>query len=146
MLDFRERSPPATHLKRGQANGTHRPAAGRRQAAAPAAGALGAARRSEATPVALSVRSLEVKCHRETRASAPAAARPPPPTTPAPPDWQRVRGPRMILFGDGQWHQVQLRAQWTDRMGRPVIQIEWYVAGEAWGGSYRADPEKIRDV
>jgi hypothetical protein len=62
------------------------------------------------------------------------------------PDWQRVRGPRMILFGDGQWHQVQLRAQWTDRMGRPVIQIEWYVAGEAWGGSYRADPEKIRDV
>jgi len=52
----------------------------------------------------------------------------------------------MILFGDGQWHQVQLRAQWTDRMGRPVIQIEWYVAGEACGGSYRADPEKIRDV
>lgn len=58
----------------------------------------------------------------------------------------RADGQRwLVLFGDGDWHPVTVRAWRKDRYGRDVIGIEWHAALETWGESYVAEPGKIRE-
>jgi len=56
-----------------------------------------------------------------------------------------VREPWLVLFGDGQEHQVTVRAWRKDRQDRDVIDVEWHAAGDTWGESYRADLRKMRE-
>jgi hypothetical protein len=51
-----------------------------------------------------------------------------------------------MLFGDHEWHHVTARAWWTDRRGRPVVQIEWRAAGSTWEESYVADYARMREL
>jgi hypothetical protein len=50
------------------------------------------------------------------------------------------------LFGDGEWHPVTVKARWRDRRGTAVVQVAWTIGGEAYGESYLADPERIREA
>jgi hypothetical protein len=50
----------------------------------------------------------------------------------------------LVLFGDGEEHSVTVRAWRTDRLGRDVVDVEWYAAGTTWGESYIADLDRIR--
>ncbi len=52
----------------------------------------------------------------------------------------------LVLFGSGEWHPVRVRAWWTDRHGRRVVQVEWHADGSTWEGSYLADPDRMREV
>jgi hypothetical protein len=54
--------------------------------------------------------------------------------------------PWRFLFGDGEWHPVSVRAWWTDRHGRTVVQVEWHAAGSTWEESYLFDEEKAREI
>jgi hypothetical protein len=49
-----------------------------------------------------------------------------------------------VLFGDGAWHPVTVRARRTDRLGRDVVDVEWYSEGENWSESYVVDEAKLR--
>jgi hypothetical protein len=60
-------------------------------------------------------------------------------------DYRSVREIREVLFGDGEWREVQLRAQWLDMAGRLVIQLEWSANRERWTEAYVSDPERVRD-
>ena len=50
-----------------------------------------------------------------------------------------------FLFGDRQWRPVDVRAWWTDDRGRSVVQVEWHAELSTWGGTYLANPEKMRE-
>lgn len=63
-----------------------------------------------------------------------------------PPGYRRGRELREMLFGDGEWHPVTVRAWWRDKSGRLVVQVAWTIGGEAYGESYLADPERIREA
>lgn len=43
--------------------------------------------------------------------------------------------PLEVLFGDGAWHLVSVRAWRRDRYGRDVVQVEWHIGGETFGES-----------
>ena len=60
--------------------------------------------------------------------------------------WEHVGRLCEMLFGDGAWHPVTVKARWVDRRGRAVVQVEWSIAGDTWLESYRADPERIREA
>ena len=50
-----------------------------------------------------------------------------------------------VPFRDGTWRTVEVRAWWTDRHGRWVIQVKYHVRGEGtFGEMYLADPERMR--
>lgn len=51
----------------------------------------------------------------------------------------------MILFGDGGWHPVTVKAWRRDRLGRDVIDAEWHAELATWSGAYVARPEKVRE-
>jgi hypothetical protein len=63
-----------------------------------------------------------------------------------PPDYRRVMRPYEILFGDGEWHPVTIRARWSDKAGRLVVKVEWSAAGERWTETYIAEREKVREA
>jgi hypothetical protein len=50
-----------------------------------------------------------------------------------------------MIFGDRRWHQVDVRAWWTDDRGRQVVQIEWHAELSTWGETYLANLEKMRE-
>lgn len=50
-----------------------------------------------------------------------------------------------MLFGDGGWHPVDVRAWWTDDRGRQVVQAYWTAEYSTWGGEFLFDPEKARE-
>lgn len=51
----------------------------------------------------------------------------------------------LVLFGDGEEHPVTARGWWTDRHGRAVVQVEWSIATETWGGAHLFDAELMRE-
>lgn len=55
-------------------------------------------------------------------------------------------GSREILFGDGEWHLVHVRAAWTDRYGRTVVSCEWHIEADTRSGAYLVDEAKMREV
>jgi hypothetical protein len=57
-------------------------------------------------------------------------------------DWPE---PWLVLFGSGEWRTVRVRQRGRDVRGAEVIGVEWFIDGEAWSGSYVADPEKMRE-
>jgi hypothetical protein len=61
--------------------------------------------------------------------------------------YRRDGNVQLILFGgqDPEWRPVRILAWREDRHGREVIDVEWHLDGETWGGTYIADREKIRD-
>lgn len=59
--------------------------------------------------------------------------------------WRADFSPWEFLFGDGDWHPVTVKAWWLDKSGRQVVQIEWSIAGETWGESFRFEREKARE-
>jgi hypothetical protein len=58
-------------------------------------------------------------------------------------DGKRER--RLLLFGDGAWHPVEVLAWWTDDHGRQVVQVEWHAELDTFGESFLADPERMRE-
>lgn len=50
------------------------------------------------------------------------------------------------LFGDGQWHRIQVLAWMTTRDGRDVVQAAWHAEGGTYTAMYLADPERMRAV
>jgi hypothetical protein len=52
-----------------------------------------------------------------------------------------------MLFGDGRWRPVAVRAWWSDDRGRLVVQVEWWdEAGMTTrGGTYLVDRQKMRE-
>ena len=52
----------------------------------------------------------------------------------------------LVLFGDGLWHPVSVRARWRDRHGRTVVQLEWHIEGETFGEAYLYDAERAREA
>lgn len=50
-----------------------------------------------------------------------------------------------MLFGDGHWHPVDVRAWWTDDRGRSVVQIEWTAEMSTWGETYVVDQSKMKE-
>jgi len=60
-------------------------------------------------------------------------------------EYRPVREPCLVMFGDGQWHQVTVRARRKDRLGRDIIDIEWHAAWSTWNESYVATPELMRE-
>jgi hypothetical protein len=61
-------------------------------------------------------------------------------------DYRVVRELREVMFGDGDWHPVTLRAVWRGRDGRWVAKLEWSIDAEGWTDAYVAEPGKIRRV
>ena len=61
-------------------------------------------------------------------------------------DYELTREPLLLLFGDGDWHLVEVRSRRKDWMDRDVIDIEWHIAGDTCGGSYLCDPQRMRPV
>jgi hypothetical protein len=62
--------------------------------------------------------------------------------------WHRDESPTgwEMLFGDGEWHSVDVRAWWLDDRGRQVVQIEWFAELTTWGGTFLADiPGRMRE-
>jgi hypothetical protein len=59
-------------------------------------------------------------------------------------DYRVVRELREVLFGDGDWHPVTLRAVWRDRGGRWVAKLEWSIGGETWTEALLVDEKKDR--
>lgn len=55
-----------------------------------------------------------------------------------------VRELREVLFGDGRWHPVTVRAAWRDGQRRWVVQLAWPAGGELWQESYLWQQEKMR--
>jgi hypothetical protein len=51
----------------------------------------------------------------------------------------------MVLFRDGAWHSVTVKAWRVDRRGRDVVDVEWRAELGTWSGTYLADPEKMRE-
>ena len=62
------------------------------------------------------------------------------------PGYRTDRSPWLFLFGDREWHRVQARAWWRDRLGREVVQIEWHAAGSTWSESYLVDRTRMRET
>lgn len=56
------------------------------------------------------------------------------------------RSPWLFLFGSGEWHPVSARGWWTDRQGRPVVQVEFHIDGSTYGEAYLVDPERMREA
>jgi hypothetical protein len=54
--------------------------------------------------------------------------------------------PWSIQFGGStqEWHDVHVVARAADVRGREVIDVEWYIEGLAWTGSYVAERGKMR--
>ena len=52
----------------------------------------------------------------------------------------------LVLFGDGDWRPVTVKAWRADRRGREVADIEYWDAGElaTRTGSYVVDRQKVR--
>lgn len=50
-----------------------------------------------------------------------------------------------VLFGDGSWHPVSVRARRRDRCGREVVQIEFCAEGSTWGEAYLFNAERMRE-
>lgn len=58
-------------------------------------------------------------------------------------DWpERV----LVLFGDGEWHPVNVLTRGADRQGREVIGVDWFAGGETWTESYVADRTRMREA
>lgn len=53
---------------------------------------------------------------------------------------------RLVLFGDGEWHRVTVRAWRTDKAAREVIDVEWRAAGSTWSESYLFNAERVRET
>lgn len=52
-----------------------------------------------------------------------------------------------VLFGDGEWHLVSVRAWRLDWHGRRVIHVSWSAEGSTWNESYlAAGPERMREA
>jgi hypothetical protein len=53
----------------------------------------------------------------------------------------------LVLFGDGDWHPVTVKAWRADRRGREVVDIEFWDAAElaTRTGSYVVDRQKVRE-
>jgi hypothetical protein len=51
----------------------------------------------------------------------------------------------LILFADGGWHPVTVKAWRRDRQGQDVIDAEWHAELGTWSGTYVADPERMRE-
>lgn len=53
----------------------------------------------------------------------------------------------LVLFGDGDWHPVTVKAWRVDRHGREVVDIEYWDAGElaTRTGSFVVDRERVRE-
>jgi hypothetical protein len=51
----------------------------------------------------------------------------------------------VMLFGDGQWHPVDVRAWWADDRGRQVVQVAWHAEMSTWIEAYLFDPAKARE-
>jgi hypothetical protein len=49
------------------------------------------------------------------------------------------------LFGDGQWHPVDVRAWWEDDRGRAVVQLYWHAEMDTFGEAFLFDPERVRE-
>jgi hypothetical protein len=62
------------------------------------------------------------------------------------PGYRSDRSPWLFLFGDGEWHQVTVRAWWRDRLGREVVDIQWHIDGDTWEETYLASPERMREI
>jgi hypothetical protein len=62
------------------------------------------------------------------------------------PGYRSGRSPWLFLFGDGEWHQVTVRAWWRDRLGREVVDIQWHIDGDTWEETYLASPERMREI
>lgn len=51
-----------------------------------------------------------------------------------------------MLFGDGRWRLVDVRAWWEDDRGRLVVQVEFFAELSTWGETYLANPERMREA
>lgn len=54
--------------------------------------------------------------------------------------------PWRFVFGDHEWHPVSVRAWWTDRYGRSVVQVEWHINGSTYEESFVVDRERMREI
>jgi hypothetical protein len=50
-----------------------------------------------------------------------------------------------MMFGDGGWRLVDVRAWWTDDRGRDVVQIYWAAELSTWTGEFVADVQKMQE-
>lgn len=53
---------------------------------------------------------------------------------------------REALFGDGQWHHIEVLAWMTTRDGRDVVQAAWHADDGTYTAMYLADPERLREL
>jgi hypothetical protein len=51
-----------------------------------------------------------------------------------------------VLFGDGSWRDILVKAWLRDDRGRWVMQCEWSSGGERWMETYIYDPERVREA
>ena len=51
----------------------------------------------------------------------------------------------LVRFGDGVWYPVTVRAWRADRLGREVIDVEFFAGLTDWGASYLADRRRMWD-
>jgi hypothetical protein len=61
-------------------------------------------------------------------------------------DYHDGPGYREVLFGDGGWRFVTVKAWWRNAAGRVVVQVEWSIEGETWTEDYLADPKRMREA
>ena len=60
--------------------------------------------------------------------------------------YRSERMPWLVLFGDGEWHQVEVRGWWRDRHGREVAEVEWHIDGGTWSESFVVDSKRMREA
>jgi hypothetical protein len=57
-----------------------------------------------------------------------------------------VRELAEVLFTDGEWRPVRIRARWRDPSGREVVQVEYHAGGDTRSGAFVMDEAKMRKV
>lgn len=60
-------------------------------------------------------------------------------------EWREGEGPWAVLYGDGTWRVMVVRAWRKDRHGREVVDVEYRALGTMWCESFIADRKKMRD-
>ena len=60
-------------------------------------------------------------------------------------DWREDRSRWLMVFGDGREHPVTARAWWSDRHGRPVVQVEYFAEMGTHGGMFLVDETRMRE-
>ena len=57
--------------------------------------------------------------------------------------WRPDNSAWLVLFGNGKWRVMMVKAWRKDRVGRDVVDVEFWAQGSTWSEAYVVDPKKM---